>query len=980
MPGDQDIFSLGLNIESFNEQKKLVLKEYIALFDQLAKYDGKIFNPVMGDGLTKFNTSIAETSRLVDELNAKLQSLNSTKLGTQALNPKPVKEFADETRNAAAATQNFGVQASVASFKVGDIGRNLTHMLTQLRYIAYILPGIGIAGIFNLAFQAIGDAAEAIGLFSNEESKTIEKSTQLNNALATQLKAFQELSKIIDEYTEKYAYFNKQSSEGVFTGRGVTADQAGHLTDLLTAGGYDRRTILSGSINAGKQRLKDLYSSDDFSQIESQRINFIAGQVDYKISQIKLMEADIKRYTEASITGKGLSAEEKNKIGLFGGPKTTAENLAKSRQADLDVVKQQYKEYNDELETYYTVKNSIEKHQQELQKFNDDQARKEFIEKAKEEISVSIAKQKDILDNDKKFHDDKKQAILTEYEDQVKLNKLNRQVITGLNNDNVSTTPEEKRIAERKEDDENAKALIKRNTDLEKNDVQFYQRKINATTQTNKDELEEDALKNERIFQNEEKSLSVRLEAYKQYILDKQKIRDYDYGLEIQKGAARAGGVAALTPEEKKQIETHNNVEKANIAANGEKQVYDIVYTSLNKIIKDVEDSIKTEEDMSKEAYINALENLNQQYEKKKISLHKYNDEKKKIENKYQKQELDDEIKKDEKDLEQFQKTKREKIDTEVKFRLEMLNIAKAGGDQNEINKASGAYNASIDAQTNIDKDIAGGKAKLQSDRLKRAKIGYDDDEKKRKQWVEAALKVEEKLNEAIRKIYDQRIEFDIQLLEKRKAILDQQFQNEENAVEKSSLNQKDKQALEIQLAAEKQELDRRTAAEEKDLRIKEFNFNKKLQLANAAVNIAAAIIKDGLTTPKSIADAVIGAIEVATILAEDPPSFAGGIKGFKGGFARYGEAGAEEIRRPGKKPFIALTETISYLEPGTDIIPLGNNHPEFRNKKYDPSWDQTRYLAKQIKNNKQEIKNIFKPTIIVDMNFESRRRQILGN
>ena len=49
-----------------------------------------------------------------------------------------------------------------------------------VRKLAYILPGIGIAGIFNLGFEAIMKAADALGIFTTKVSEGEKKLNDYN--------------------------------------------------------------------------------------------------------------------------------------------------------------------------------------------------------------------------------------------------------------------------------------------------------------------------------------------------------------------------------------------------------------------------------------------------------------------------------------------------------------------------------------------------------------------------------------------------------------------------------------------------------------------------------------------------------------------------------------------------------------------------------------------------------------------------------
>jgi hypothetical protein len=57
---------------------------------------------------------------------------------------------------------------------VGNYGSALTKIWSGIRQIAYILPGLGIAGIFNLAGEAIMFVAEKLDIFNSKISKSQE--------------------------------------------------------------------------------------------------------------------------------------------------------------------------------------------------------------------------------------------------------------------------------------------------------------------------------------------------------------------------------------------------------------------------------------------------------------------------------------------------------------------------------------------------------------------------------------------------------------------------------------------------------------------------------------------------------------------------------------------------------------------------------------------------------------------------------------
>jgi hypothetical protein len=89
-----NFIELGIDLQGFEQSKEDLLNRYIALFDNLSKYDGRTFNITMGGGLTDFNNSIKDTSRLLDEINAKMSSLGGVKVTGTSGATKETNELA----------------------------------------------------------------------------------------------------------------------------------------------------------------------------------------------------------------------------------------------------------------------------------------------------------------------------------------------------------------------------------------------------------------------------------------------------------------------------------------------------------------------------------------------------------------------------------------------------------------------------------------------------------------------------------------------------------------------------------------------------------------------------------------------------------------------------------------------------------------------------------------------------------------------
>lgn len=301
----QNIISLGIDVTSFSEQKKKVLDEFILTFDSLSKYQSLNINPVLGTGFAEFNTSVKETNRLLGEINAKIPELNSsfTKttqtvnnntssvnsntnalknnvvagkqssqvanqstseynrltislkqqvdtyqqlILTQGKNSVASKAALADLKLTAAQLNLVDKQVENATGRFKLFGGGLSDLFGHIRTLAYILPGLGIAGIFNLAFEAIGKAAEATGLFGDKQKELLENQIDINSALVES----------IDLYEEYFELISRSDNS-------IIQNRKGEL-DILKAEGKSRLDILTAErkvIAENSQSYKGLFNA-----------------------------------------------------------------------------------------------------------------------------------------------------------------------------------------------------------------------------------------------------------------------------------------------------------------------------------------------------------------------------------------------------------------------------------------------------------------------------------------------------------------------------------------------------------------------------------------------------------------------------------------------------------------------------------------------------------------------------------------------
>jgi len=1177
MSDGQDIISLGLNMDSFDNNKMEILRKYIQLFTDLSKFDGKIFNPVMGDGLTTFNTSIAQTNKLIDEMNGKLAALNAaqsasssssknaatsnTELGlamreyaknvdqaatnqakltvltseqakanmvlklqlsetTKAMfeeikgtqqataakekakiieqeyrlekervvatlralaveqdkqdkaniiaseNAKKVaaeayrieqervvatlRKLAIEQDQKAAADRKESLnqknllsdyeklrialknqaneyerlflakgkdhamtKAALADYastagvinkidgnlnKAGagasGMSKGLGTAFGHLRNIAYILPGLGIAGIFNLAFEAIENVIDAVGLFDKKQNDLIITNTALNNSIAEQIKLYSEMESLRRSFHENYAGISYTG----FNPLGTLTDKQLAL-DANTARGLSQDKLLKQSVETAQKRLDNVtnrvndtgtFSNPDGSLARvptASSINNIKEQINRVLFDLGSAQAQSNRIA-TDIGRKGRNE--------YGDKHFSVDELKLQKEEQDSLIafnKNKYDVLNALLKEYFDATNSLQKAKNTLTKFNEDEERKFQFETAKNAVAVNIDKNKKILDSDKKFYEDKESAILKNFEEEKKLNQAAYANVVN----NISSTPRDKGIASSNLTTQNNIAERRRDVSLDKNKIEFYQRRLLAITEIQKDEIEMSAISDERIFLNEKHTLQERLDAYENYIVSRQRIKDLEHNLAIQRGAADEGGATSLTEDEKRRIDVHRNTQKFNIQADAEKQTYNIVKSSLDAQLKLVEDANNKEADIDKEAYIKELNANNARFKGKIFQYEAYKRNYDFINKKYKViLSVEDEIKDSEEDVsrlrslyEDLNEMKEKSDDQLSKKKGDLENERARGGDvlnsERFFDEELGRNNALNDAILKSKKDLNDEIAKGDDARIRQAKAKYEEEIQFEKEYSANMKKIKEDLWDFAGLMINRNVENELQSIQDIQESRNEQFELQKDAVEKSSLNAKDKTALDIQLNQQKIESDKQAEAEERKIKREAAERDKQLSLARVVIN-GIESVSAALKLPPPAGEilaaqrGILATIAAAQILAVPIPSYAEGTDFHPGGKARFGEDGPEIVKEPGKPAYVQLTETISYLPKGTQVIPIKDNSPEFMENKSDDSWEQTRFLAKQIKKSNKEITNVFKPTIVVDMNFESRKRQILGN
>jgi hypothetical protein len=870
-----------------------------------------------------------------------------------------------------------------ASGRAQLFGGALSTAFGHIRQLAYILPGLGIAGIFNLAFEAIGKALGELGLFSDATEKYLKYQLEVNKALAENVELHEDLYKIrLKLLEEENGRISRRDRDEINQAKGFDAVRLAEERRNLA----DQNVLSQSILMMGRGISPESLKSDLTKRLEV---------FDSYVKQIELLQKKIESANKPAkaapllpngkrgdiVTTRGYSESQ---IEEFKQQKDILEQKLKNGQAQAKIDQEYLDKYLDSQKEYFIARAA-------LQKLYDDEQRRLKVETHKSNLKLDEEFQEQILDKEISSEKDKLKALGKVRQDQLRENQINLYNVIGNKKlgipEDPSATPTDIALAKKNKAAEDIRAEREYQISKFNLEEQYRQRRLTAQLAIDKNEVEERAIANERIYKDDNKSLDERLRAYIDYVKEKQLIQDKEYRREIDIQILKANDPTAR--KELERIKSDMIAQQTNIQADVQRQVYDIVYTSTQKQLKLIINTNKINDEVTTEQYTKELEKLNKSFADKEISYIKFRKRRKEIDYQFGKEALDEEIKQDEAALQRL-------IEHEDKMKSELLNAQKelqTAQDDLDFSKASGTenlstqktYDEAVGTVEGFAQAVTGAgvlteaqRKKIAANKLKRAKLMPDDDEKERKQWLQAIKQMEEQIYRAVKEIGDREYQYRLDMLAKKKAIIDEQYGYEIAAVEKSSLYAKDKQALEIQLNEQKRQFDRNTVKEEKKIKHDQAVFDRDLAIAHIILSTAEAIAASLPIVPLAVAAGVAGAAQLAVATSVQIPSYAKGSQGLQEGqVARFGEEGPEWVKKPYQSKYLVTEETVGYLPKGTQITPVYDN-PSLTQQKEQDNWEQTRWLAGQFKKAQQKA-NIVNH-IHIDLGFETYKRDIIGN
>jgi len=882
-----------------------------------------------------------------------------------------VKELTEV--NTAIASVNSTFEKAGSSGAAG-FGRTLNGLMGPVRQLAYILPGLGIAGIFNLAFEAIGKAAEAMGLFNSETEKAIEEGERL-------LDHFQKLNKAILDRAEALSladkaqvdYFKNQKEQA--EARGENFAQTISETDA----------VLNADKELAEQQLKRLgFTQEEYDKLNNE-VNRLTETQKTQLLAVIALDKEIEKI-------EGEKPELTPAADEFGG-----QSAAFLTQQKFKIKK--IKDKQDEILQLSGLANK--QYAADLERFNTLHDARKAVDDADQNISIEALKRS------KYFADEYRQIVLSNALYAANSSKeANEQIL----NDDLKTT--EERIAALKEisnaniyaakakyenvvntigvsqsavtealNDYNMALLTNENNTTEKltrMTLDFYLKKLELNHQQHQTELLQEQLNDKELMDNDQEGYSKRLGALMEYTNDREEIVWNQYMKEVD--IAKKTLPKDLLDDKLKQLFAEYQKQIADIENGVRKEAYQISQSWFAKQQKLIKEQTDYSEENAKRSATKELTELNEQFADKEISYRKFARRREALEYESAVKIKDAKIKEDTAELERLEGLQKESQANLGRGLLALFNARNAV----ETKTALGQIDAAKEQVATQGKAIGDKRDEIANTEYQKLLLTNKAKEDAIKQTNANWMQLEQEAVNGIQTIVDQAFDQRIAKLNEVAEAYQHAADMEIDAIERSTLSAKEKNAYEIQLNAQKEARERKLAEEVKKISHDKAVFDKAVSMAQIILNTTLAVtgaLAQAKTlgiaaAPLAISYAAVGAAQLAIAAATQIPEYAEGGIHKKAGLALFGEAGSELVREPGGKSYIADKPTIKHLEAGTQLIPL-YNIPSFSETKNE-SWAQTMYLGKQIAKSKREIKNIFKPKIIVDLNRQIYINRIL--
>jgi hypothetical protein len=880
---------------------------------------------------------------------------------------------------------------------LASMGKGLGSMLGQVRQLAYILPGIGMAGLFNLAFEAIMELVSGGDAYIKKLTEINNSQKDINSTLLEQYNIYEKLKKAEEDEANTKLGSAKIAEQALqrMTAQGLTqidllnqgteiaklslkevedqVNKKGGIAQMRGDIAVDHDALITLKNDYDKAtKLTDLKTHFEIFENSIGTVAQVANMTDKQLDRLATTTKNISKGQLLQLRSDAIELQAVAKDNNF----KTAE-VAKSHSENLkSQFENSFKLYQDNVNLISTYEQKINDNLvkiDETNKYRSDEARKQRLANAEQTYAGVKTANDLILKSELSTQEERLKAINETADAQNDLFLAQKENVTT----NISASGADKAIAEGKYNEQVAKNNQDAKQEMTKTNLEFWLKNTELIHQARELDILMNQLADKTVMDNDKESYDNRLTALIEYTNDREEAVKEQYQKDLR--VARQTLSADVLGLKEVQLRKEYQKQILDIENGTRQEAYNIVqswFSKQYKLIKDNVDSGRTE---AEDEATNDLLALNTQLNNKEITYKTFLTKRKLLEEQSAKDIADAKVIDDRNELirlEDFQADLNDKLDkAKVKF-----SFAALFGDKKGKDAAQGDIDALTEQTKQVGKDIGDVTATMSKDQLEALEIRGKKEEEIHKQTADNWKQVEEEAFKGAQQIVDSYFENRISQIEALTEAQDKATDAELAAIERSTISAKEKNAYEVQLTAQKTARDEEAARVEKKLKHDQAVFDRDLAMSqialNTAIGISAALKLGALGVPLAISIGALGATQLTIAAATKIPEYAMGGTHPNDGLALFGEAGTELVKEPHRKPYFVDKPTLAHLPAGTELFPL-YSIPSFPERSND-SWAQTMYLGRQIAKSKREIKNIFKPNIIVDLGKAGYANRIL--
>jgi len=533
------------------------------------------------------------------------------------LSPKIQKGLVEELNavNVAIGRVDKTLEKAGSGGAAAQFGRTLNGIMGPVRQLAYILPGLGIAGIFNLIFDAIGSVIESMGLFDKESERIVEHNKKVAESAKQTAEAMNDLADAFSEAEKKYVdYLKHQQELGAASGENF-AQQIDDVDKVLEA----EKILADERVRNLKVQESQVQSLN--SQVIKQERGVIGMQVTLKGLRDSLLESQAAQVKIDAVAGKGVGVqllEKAAKVNFYKDQIEAQEKLLEAENKRLDTTKYLYKQGADALKSQTDANEAIETEGAKRQKYFSDQSRAITLSNALFAATKIKEANEAIVNDDKKTTEERIEALknVSNANTAIARARLNF-VTTNANAENAA-------IVEANNEYNQALVVNKNNTDekITKMTLDFYLKRLEINHKQQQTELLQEQLLDKTLMDNEQETYSKRLGALMEYTNDREQIVYNQYMKEVD--IAQKTLPADLIDEKLKELFAEYMKQITDIENGVRKEAYDISQSWFAKQEKLIKEQTENSEVNAQTAATQELTDLNKSFADKEISYRKF--------------------------------------------------------------------------------------------------------------------------------------------------------------------------------------------------------------------------------------------------------------------------------------------------------------------------------------------------------------------